>query len=433
MIHIYNFFLYAAAVILLPFIVLLLILKPSWRKGLSERAGRVPEEFKKKTAGKRIIWFHAASVGEAAAVVPVIREIKRMVRGCAIIATSTSLNGKKKLIEDAGKETVFVSVLPLEFGFVMRHFIRKIKPDMAVIVETELWPNLINSARREKVPLVLINGRISAKSFRIYSVLKFLFGPLLSGFALLVMQNEKVLKRMESLGADAGKMVILNNTKYSARQIEKKDKAPAVDKNGKVIIVAGSIRPSEEKAVIRGCLKKGSKKVTLIIAPRHLERVREIIKTAEEERIGFKLWTEIKGDNIIPELEMIIVDTIGELDKIYHMGDIAVIGGGFGKYGGHNPMEAAYAGLPMIMGKRMVNFEDTSARFVKSGGAIEAEPDENEIGGAVRKLAGDESLRKKMGRINAEIIEKFRGTAETTAVLLAEILYESKEGGENVR
>lgn len=427
MMLLYNIILYMLFVLLLPLIALGVVFDKKWRTGLAQRFGVIKKEDLAKLAGRKIIWFHAASVGEVQALAPVLREMKGMKKDYGMVVTTTSVNGMKKIQKELAEDVLYSCLLPVDLGIFMDGFIKKINPETVVIVETEFWPNLISGIRLRRVPLVLINGRISVKSFGLYRAFGFFFGPMLEKFTLLIMQNEKMARRAKAIGVKAAKVIILGNTKFSSEEGAEKAKAIRInDKKGKKIIVAGSIREGEEEIItsaFAGILaERGG--LVLVIAPRRLKRAGLIEKQLKAAGLKYAFWSKLPDKNAVPDHDAVIVDTMGELSRIYAAGDIAIVGGGFKKYGGHNPMEPAAAGLPIILGKNMYNFEDTADSFVKGGGAIQAESTAEAVAAGLKEILANEGSSGYKGAKNRAIIEKFSGTAATTAVLINEVMLE---------
>lgn len=422
MMFLYNLILYPLFIILLPLIALGVIFDKKWRTDLYQRFGIIKKEDLEKFSGRKTLWFHAASVGEVQAMAPVIREMKALKKNCGIVVTSTSINGKKKIQKELSAEVAYSCLLPLDLGIFMKSFIKKINPEICVIVETEFWPNLIDGLHREKVPLVLINGRISVKSFSLYRFFRMFFGPLLDRFSLLIMQSEKMVKRANAIGVKTAKTIILGNTKFSSDDGQSNRQVKLADKKGKKLIIAGSIREGEEEIITGAFAGLKGQNCVLIIAPRRLNRVKMILKLLERQTAKTVLWSGLTDRNAIPDYDAVVVDTMGDLSYIYGIGDIAIIGGGFKKFGGHNPMEPAAAGLPIIMGNYMYNFEDTADRFVKGGGAVRAESTPEAVGAAIKEILANEGSAGYKGAKNKSIIEKFRASAAVTAVLINEVL-----------
>jgi 3-deoxy-D-manno-octulosonic-acid transferase len=402
-------------------------LNNKWRDGIGERLGFLPRKRIEELQGRNVIWFHAASAGEVQALVPVVREFKLMKPDYAFLVTTTSMNGKKKIEKELNSSVNCVFLLPLDAGFIISNAINRIKPAALVVVETELWPNLLYHVSRRKVPVIMINGRISKKSFRFYHAFKFFFSRVLNRFNVLIVQSEKMDRRLRRLGVKNKKIIIMNNTKYSfeidgnrALEIKK------TDKKFKKFVIAGSIREGEEEIVISGFKMANDPMSVLIVAPRHLNRVAVIEKCLNSRSIKYARWSTFRDFGRIADYNAVILDTIGELSYIYAVGDVAIIGGGFEKFGGHNPMEAAAAGLPIIMGQNMFNFEDTADQFQKNGGAYRASTAE-QIALQLKSLLDDEKLRASMGELNKKVVERFRGSASTTAMLIEEIMIDQSQ------
>lgn len=422
MIYVYNLILFLAVILASPIILLALIFSPKWRSGLHERFGFISTKCLDEIKDKKVIWFHAASAGEVQALAPVVKEFKVMKPDRCLLVTTTSINGKKKLEKELQGVINCAFLLPLDIDFIIKGAVDRIKPEALVVVETELWPNLLNAAKKRGIPVIMINGRISIKSFRFYYAFRFFFSRVLNCFDVLIVQSEKMMRRLRRLGVKNKKIIIMNNTKYSfeidrgrAELIRK------ADKKGKTIVVAGSIREDEEETVINGFVSSGAKDSVLVIAPRHLNRVAVIEKILKNAGLKYALWSSLKDYSLIAGYDAVIINTIGELSYVYAAGDVAVIGGGFMKFGGHNPMEAAAAGLPLIMGSHMFNFEDTADLFTKNGGAYRADS-ALEIAEKLKLLLTDKALRQQNGEQNKKIVEQFRGSASTTAMLIDEVL-----------
>ncbi len=429
MIFIYNFFLYLIGIIFFPLILVILLINKKWQIDVSERLGIIPKDIKESARNKKILWFHAASVGEVQALAPVVRELKKLSQEKEIIITTTSINGKNRIKKELGDIVFYTALLPLDFDFAVKRFINSFNIELFIIMETEIWPNLINYANKKNIPVTLINGRISDKTFKFYYMTRFFIAGILNKIFFVIVQNEKMKKRFIKMGVNEKKIMIIYNVKYSF-ELKVKEDYKMINKNRKLFIVAGSIREKEEDFVLNvlNILKKEN--IVFFIAPRHLERVGFIIKLLEKYKFSFQKYSLIKDFSDIIKYELILVDTMGDLMKLYSIGDIAIVGGGFEKLGGHNPLEPAFFALPVITGKFMYNFEDTTEKMIKQGGTFQVETTQN-LYDILNKLIENENLRKEAGKKNKEIIEKMQGTAETTAVILNEILLE-KSGSKNV-
>lgn len=422
----YNFMLVSALVLLSPGIAMVLILNKKWREGLSERLGIMETGARKKLAGAKSIWFHGASMGEAQAFVPVIRELKKLSPDYSVVVTTTSVTGRERVKRELGELITHCCLLPLDLPFLAGGFIDAVNPAALITVETELWPNLITQVSKRGIPLIMMNGRISKRTFGGYYAFRLFFGPLLSKYSLLIMQSEKMARRLKLLGLrDSSKIMIQSNTKYSAAEA-RRDPDFDFDKKGRFVVVAGSIRKGEEEGIVKGFLAASDGEMTLIIAPRHLKRAGHIMSLCAKQGASAVLKSSLSSAAEILHHRICVLDTMGELAKIYAIGDAAIIGGGFVKIGGHNPMEAAAMGLPVIFGRHMFNFEDTADRLIKEGGAFRLENPETELGPVLLELKGNPGKRKYIGEKNRAVIERYRGSAATTAVVINEVMIDRK-------
>ncbi len=421
MLNLYNIILNFLLILFSPLIIAVVILSKKYRMGIGERIGIIDKAVLAKLSGHKIIWFHAASVGETQALIPVIKELAAINNNLAFLVTTTSVNGRDRIIKEIKDLIAHACILPADFNFIIKGFFNKIKPSMLVIVETEFWPNLISVAHSSGIPVMLINGRISVKSFGLYRTFRFFFKHILDKFDVFVMQSEKMVVRLRMLGIDRKKTILVKNTKYS-QETPVDPKVSSFDKRNKIIVVAGSIRKGEEETVIEGFRQALIYKGTLIVAPRHMNRVKDTEWILKRDKMKYVKWSEIREISAVPLYDAVIVDTIGDLARLYNYADIAIIGGGFKPYGGHNPMEAAMKSLPIIMGRNMFNFEDTSEKFVREGGAFMTDNNPQALAEKLNILAENPELRKKMGEINRSVVMSFAGSAATTAILVNEMI-----------
>ncbi len=227
---IYNILLVVIILIFFPFILIGIIVNKKWRVDIFERFCIYKENV--SFEGRKIIWFHAASVGEIQALIPILKELKNISNGYDFVVTTTSINGKKMINKELGNSLLFYCFLPVDLYFFTNYFLKRVDPVIVVFIETEFWPNLVNNIYERNVPLLLVNGRISEKSFKFYKIFSFIFSDMLNKFSLIVVQSEKMSKRFISIGGiDKQKIVILPNTKFSINQSIKDKYSIPVNKN----------------------------------------------------------------------------------------------------------------------------------------------------------------------------------------------------------
>lgn len=391
---IYRFFSTLIFIILLPYLFF-----HFERKERRQRFGKLKIGFKKS------IWIHAASVGEVNAVKSIIMELLSKYPKREFVLSTMTSTGQKIAQKISPKLTSFF--FPLDVGITMRRLFKRINPELIILVETEFWPNMLHIAREKNIPVIIINGRVSDRSYRGYRISRFFWKSLWKSVVCVNAQSEK----------DAGKFLKLKfnnventhnlkfNIKYPDYEKEKLRKELGFSEDD-FILVWGSSRPGEEKLLrsIFSILDKEIPNLKVIIAPRHLHRlteIREIFKGYD-----YRLYSELK----IPG-KFLIVDEMGILDLFYALSDISIVGGSFYDFGGHNPLEPAYYGVPIIMGKYYKSCHDSVDRLKENNGIIIS--DRKKLQKNILKIAKDEKLAEQLGKnakrtlkLNAESMKK---------------------------
>lgn len=294
---------------------------------------------------KKCIWIHAASLGEVNAIKSLIIALLNKFVNKTIVLTTMTNTG----LESAGQihPKLIYTLFPLDFNFIMRRAFRKLNPDLIILVETEFWPNMLYQAKRKNIPIVIVNGRISERTYPKYKKFAFFWKPLWKAVKSVSAQSEPDANRFKSLGF---KDVINNQNLKFCLQLPEFERVSLRNKwnisKNDFIIVFGSSRPGEEKLIKKEIpiLKKEISNLKLIVVPRHLERISEVKEIFKE--FNYQLYTELKS-----KTEIVIVDKMGILTEAYAMSDLAIVGGSFFDFGGHNPLEPAFYGLPIIMGE----------------------------------------------------------------------------------
>ncbi len=325
------------------------------KKHILSHFGKDIEQSKKQT-----IWIHAVSVGEVHLLKKLINQLST--NHLIIVSTVTETgNSAAKLIFDNKAKVVY---FPIDYKPVIDKYIKLINPKLIILVETEIWPNFLYETAKKKIPVVLINGRISERSSKWYRRLRFFFKPLIGKIAMICVQNEDEKKHFLEYQRE-DRIAVTGNLKYAnIDKFESKLKKP----NDKIVIVAGSTHDGEEKMIfnIFNRLKK-HRQLFLIIAPRHLNRLNSVEDIARKYKLHPVRLTKFDGYNSI---DTIIVDTVGDLSSLYEIADIAFIGGSMTKVGGHNPIEACLYSVPVIMGKYYFNFDQIISELVEHKGIM---------------------------------------------------------------
>jgi len=405
------------------------------RAGFFMRLGFLPKlpEF------DRPIWIHAVSVGEAMAVKHLREELKKIFPEKNFVISTVTATGNKIARNIAG-ENDLVLYLPLDFSWIVRGVISKINPLLFVIVETEIWPNLISCLSEKKIPIVLVNARISDRSFGKYLLAKGFFKPLLNKVGFFCAQTEVDAERLLKLGAFPDKVERTGNMKFDIRvqdyEALKKDYADYRVKFGlgakEKLFTAASTHPGEEEEILKAYLKVCGlfPDVRLLIAPRHPERSEAVEKLVNNYGglKAYRISRLSRLDAVSKDADkktVFILDTVGQLMYFYAISDIVFVGGSLVKKGGHNILEPASLGKPVIFGRHMFNFRDISGMFLKRDAGIMVK-DEVELEEKLSMLLGDKEKAFQLGRAGRELILENQGAAVRNAEKIRILLGKGK-------
>ena len=408
---IYDLLLFVAALIYLP----VYALRGRVHKKILTRLGWGTQDIEAKVAGhKDVIWIHAVSVGEARAVESLARLIRRQWPQDKMVVSTVTPTGYAILAKFL-KPDELVFYAPLDTSWVVARFIRILRPRLLLVMETEIWPNLIrlNAARGARV--IIVNGRISDKSFRGYSRMKWFLRPILKKIDLFCMQSTESAGRIRVLGVPESKLRVTGNIKFD---LDADMKEPLFfsrlqeSVRGQLLWVAGSTHDNEEEMLlsIYRSLARDFKNLKLILAPRHLERIDKIKKMLRFNGFEPAFLSRL---NVFSGRHVGLLDTMGDLSALYHLADIVFIGGSLVKKGGHNPIEPAIFGKPVLFGPFMDNFREIRDIFLKEKAAVEV-PDLPGLEYEMRRLLGDPSQRVDLGQRGKRLLTIHRGAAERT-------------------
>ncbi|MBU4148795.1 MAG: 3-deoxy-D-manno-octulosonic acid transferase, partial [Candidatus Omnitrophica bacterium] len=438
----YNLSFIIFGIVYLPY----LVVTKRYRHGLLERLGILPERIKSLSSKGKIIWIHAVSMGEmkaASILAPLLR--KTFPRHTILFSSVTYTGNKIARIIATGEEGVFY--LPYDVSFIVNRVIETIKPELFLCLETELWPNLISLLHGSGAKMVLVNGRISNKSYFGYRKIKFTVSGILQKFSLILMQSEQDAARILSLGAPKEKVRVTGNLKFDlsllgsmAGRKELRGKLGLQDSD--ILLVAGSTHRGEDELILESYsrLIKEYRNLRFLIAPRHVERTQEIEQLLIKH--GFKparfsslqplahapYPNEVSGSGFspcpVPERSewfgvqpVFILDTIGNLKTIYTAADIVFIGGSLVKKGGQNPIEPASLGRAVVIGKFTFNFQDVVKSFLEDQACIQV-GDKEELCSAIRLLIIDPQERKRLGLNAKAVVENNSGSSQRTIELI---------------
>lgn len=416
---IYSFIYTIALLIILPFEYLK---RPRdiRKRWLKERFGLLP-------FSSRPIWIHAVSVGEVIAVIPLIKKIKERYPDKDLLLSTVTDTGQKVAKERLGSIANII-YLPFDLRPFIKGALKKINPLLFIIMETELWPNIIRTMEEHRIPILLMNGRISERSFRGYKRVGFFLKDILKRIDIFCMQNELYSERIRALGAVKDRVIDIGSFKFDTKPPSSIPEWTGILHNKGLVIIAGSTHSAEEELILDIYLRliKDFPKINLIIAPRHPERFIEVEGLIKDKGLKYLKRSEIvtsKNRLGSPCIEttgiVILIDTIGELASLYGASDIAIIGGSFIKHGGQNPLEPAYWGKAIVCGPHMENFPFIHD-FYNEGGAIKA--DRDNLYEILRGLINSPERISDMGRIAKALYERNRGATERAIKIIERYL-----------
>jgi 3-deoxy-D-manno-octulosonic-acid transferase len=365
------------------------------------------------------IWVHAVSVGEVGASIGLIMRLRDEYPDMSIVLSTITDTGQEVAAERVPEGTMVV-YLPFDIGFILRKSLKKVRPKAFIVIETELWPNIFRIMAGNSIPVIVMNGRISEKSFRGYRNISFFMKRVFQHVRIFGMQSSIDAERLNAIGCDREKIKVTGNFKFDL-DIPRDTPEWTRDVHGPVI-VAGSTFKGEEEIILSACseIVKSYPSLKLVLAPRHPERfaeVEELLRSSQvryAKRSGFGSQpTGMSG----PSYDVVLLDTVGELAAVYGAADIAIIGKSFKGFGGQNPLEPAFWGKPVICGPHMENFPFIE-EFYREGAAFQVSP--SDLGKTIDVLLSDRAKREAAGGKARELVMKHSGAVERAVEIIRE-------------
>jgi 3-deoxy-D-manno-octulosonic-acid transferase len=370
---------------------------------------------------RRPIWIHALSVGEVLASVPLIKKIRTSHFGRPVVLSVSTMTGHEIAKKLLGRDVDYIFFFPYDLIWVVRKVVRYIDPVVFILVESDIWPNVLYELNRRMVPAVLVNGRLSPRSFSGYRALSFFMRSVFANISTICAQCEMDAKRFEVVGAPVNRIKITGNMKFdhgvrlrSGHEIERLRQSMRIPSRGRILL-AGSTHEGEEAILldIFGQLKKHFKDLVLLIAPRNPERAKAVYRLFASSGWSAGLMADLKRVSLGPAFEVIVVDSMGMLGQLYALADISFIGGSLVKSGGHNPLEPAAFAKPIIFGPDMSDFSWIADMLIESGGGVQVGGSEDFFQAAAALLT-DKRKAQLMGRQALLVFEKNKGAVERT-------------------
>jgi 3-deoxy-D-manno-octulosonic-acid transferase len=369
---------------------------------------------------KPTIWFHAASVGEVRITLLLLAEMRKAYPHHRFVISTTTPQGRAIAAQAQGIDAAFLA--PLDLPWVVRRTVKRIKPRLLLVAETELWPNLLRVVKREGIPIILFNGRISRRSYRFYLPLRFFFRGVVKNFNALCVKSSVDRERMMGLGAAPQALHVTGDIKFhqmaplsatEGKQLRRKLRLSA----DAPVLIAGSTHEVEEELIVQIFkeLKADFPQLIMILAPRHLQRIPRVEGVLKAQGVRWVKRTMLSDERL--PADVILLDTLGELTAIYGVGTAIFVGGSFCEVGGHNILEVLALGKGVIFGPYVENIRDVARLVVDRGAGIQVMTPEafREV---VRKIITDPGFRAEMGDRGFAFLREHRGAMEKTMKII---------------
>ena len=405
-----------------------------YRAGLRGRLGFVPAELTRTAADRDVVWVHCVSVGEVLGAARLIGELQTALPGWVIAVSTTTQTGQEVARQKLAGIPVFY--MPLDLGWIVRRYLRVLRPKLMVLMESELWPRLLVECSKRSIPVAVVNARVSDRSFPRYMRLRALWKPLLARVTVFLAQSEETAERLRAIGAPVQRVRVVGNLKFDIEPGE----TPMVRVlrsllDRRTLIVAGSLLDPEEETVLnlKWRLFRGAPEFVLLLAPRHRERFSVVAALAERvPHFGSRryLASELLQQSTskqpltkLPPQAVVVLDTIGDLAAVYALADVAFVGGSLSNHGGHNPLEPARFGVPVVIGPSYENFRDIVQGMIDADG-IRIVQDRSELETVLLALLSDPQAAKAMGARGRTVFEARTGATRRTVNALLDLLPE---------
>ena len=403
----------------------------NWQAGFAERFGKYEPKLKQAITNRDTLWMHAVSVGEVNLCTQLIRALEPRLPNLKIVVSTTTTTGMGELRRKLPNHVSKI-YYPIDHRLFVTRALATLSPQAIVLVEAEIWPNLLWRARDRGVPVFLVNARLSERSYRSYQRFGFLFRPLFAALTGVGAQNEADAAKLRNLGCRPEAIHIVGSLKYDAAKLDEHRllDVPALLRQlglqaGAPVIVGGSTHPGEEAILAEQFLRLRARfpELFLVLVPRHFERSREVGRELEARALKFAYRSEITAHSKFEPggLDCLVVNTTGELKYFYERATIIFVGKSLAAEGGQNPIEPGALGKAMVFGPNMQNFAEVVRGFLEQNGAVQVR-DTAELEKVLGDLLADESRREQLGRNALKVVHENLGAIDRTVEMIVEHL-----------
>ncbi|MGE0702817.1 MAG: 3-deoxy-D-manno-octulosonic acid transferase [Vicinamibacterales bacterium] len=425
---VYSFLTLVGFILVSPYFLYQALRHRKYVGSLSQRLGKLPAGI--NVDGEESIWIHAVSVGEALTARALVADLRARYPRLRLFLSTTTMAGHA--VARQGLQHVdAVFYFPFDWAFIVRRTLDIVRPRVFVMMETEIWPNLLRLCRARGVKTVVVNGRISSRSYPRYRLIRPFFRRVLDNVDRFCMQSDESAHRLIDLGADPSRVIVTGSLKFDSLEV------PSVVAHAKprqrvlrffrmspsrVVVVAGSTMRGEEVAVLRAFarLKTTVSGALLVIAPRHPERFSEVETMARISGFVTVRRSDLPID-AEPRADVVILDTLGELAQLYQVATAVFVGGSLVDHGGHNILEPAIFGKPIVFGPHMQNFQEIAQAFLSNGAAVQVNTP-RDLEDALLSLVTDPVQRARLGAAARALVEANRGAKAKTLAVIADLM-----------
>jgi 3-deoxy-D-manno-octulosonic-acid transferase len=425
----YSLLIVIFSVIASPYLAYQALRYRKYIASLGQRMGYLPVSF--NLDGEQSIWIHAVSVGETLTVRALIADLKRRYPNLRVFLSTTTLAGQQVARRNV-PDVDGVFYFPFDLSFIVRRTLRLVKPKLFIMMETEIWPNLLRQCKRIGVATVMVNGRISSHSYPRYKLVKLFFRKVLADVDKFCMQSEESARRLIDIGAEPGRVAVTGSLKFDSMEVPGATTIEGRGQNrvlryfrisaGRPVIVAGSTMGDEEEIVLQAFrrIKANVANPLLVIAPRNPERFGAVVQLAKDQAFVTVRRSDLPID-AEPRAEIVVLDTIGELAQVYQIATAVFVGGSLVDTGGHNILEPAVFGKPIVFGSHMQNFKEIADTFVAHDAGIQVSNAKG-LEEALVALLTDPVRRARVGAAARALVESNRGAKDKSLAVIAQLL-----------
>jgi 3-deoxy-D-manno-octulosonic-acid transferase len=436
---VYSVLTLAVLIVASPYFLYQAIRHKKYIGSLGQRLGLLPVSF--NVDGEDSIWIHAVSVGEVLMARALAEDLKERYPRLRLFLSTTTVAGQQ-VARQRLQHVDAVFYFPFDWAFTSRRTLNLVKPRVFIMMETEIWPHLLRQCRRRQIKTVVINGRISSRSYPRYRLIRPFFRRVLADVDRFCMQSEESARRLIDLGADPSRVTVSGSLKFDSLDM------PTPTAHGKPrhrvlrffrmsasrpVIVAGSTLRTEEAAMLRAFarVKSTTAGAMLVLAPRQPERFGEVERLARDAGFVTMRRSELPID-AEPRADVVVLDSIGELAELYQLATAVFVGGSLADHGGHNILEPAIFGKPIVFGPHMHNFTEIADTFMANDAAVQVQSD-RELEDVILALLTDPVRRARLGAAARALVEANRGAKDKTLAVIAELLPPADAAGGVVR